>query len=348
MVGQDLFELPPTRRSRIVGALLALHAGDALGSTHEFQNHARIANSYPKGIPRSLVGGGVFKWKPGAATDDTDMTRAVLLAYHDVFVKRPHIKNGHGDVVLRSAERFVDWYTGNWPGRKKGSEPVDVGGATQEGIENFMNTKDTKKSGAGKGNAGNGSLMRCLPTGLFQLHPQKLIDESFAISALTHNDRRCTISCAAYNVIVAGLIQGFSADECVRRGEETALKLEGGTKGGDVYWAIRQGRKTKLYEIAKTGPREEDFKGGCSGYVLETLTLAVAAVLDKRKMEDVLVDVVRVGNDTDTNGAVAGGLLGARDGMEGLPMEWKRTVQFGEEFRQLASEILQTQGLSDL
>ena len=75
--------------------------------------------------------------------------------------------------------------------------------------------------------------------------------------------------------------------------------------------------------------------------MLETLTLAVAAVLDRRKIEDVLVDVVRTGKDTGTNTAVAGGLLGARDGMEGLPMEWKRMVQYGEEFRRLAGEILQ-------
>lgn len=344
----DSFELPPSRRSRTLGALLALHAGDSLGSTHEFQSHWKIAKAYPKGIPRALVGGGVFEWAPGAATDDTDMTRAVLVAYHDVFVKRPHVKDGHGDVVVRSAERFVDWYTGNWPGRKKGRKPVDVGGATEEGITKFIKSGDYKKSGAGAGQAGNGSLMRCLPTGLFQIHPQKIIDESIAISSLTHDDRRCTVSCAAYNVIASGLIQGFSADECVRRGEEAALRLEAGAKEPAVYGAIRQGRRTKLYEMAKTGPKQSEFKGECSGYVLETLTLAVAAVLDKRKLEDILVDVVMVGNDTDTNAAVAGGLLGARDGMEGLPQEWKRAVQFGEEFRQLGNELLQAQGMFDL
>jgi ADP-ribosylglycohydrolase len=46
----------------------------------------------------------------------------------------------------------------------------------------------------------------------------------------------------------------------------------------------------------------------------------------------VLVDIVRLGRDTDTNGAVAGGLLGARDGADTLPPDWRTVVQFADEF----------------
>jgi ADP-ribosylglycohydrolase len=70
------------------------------------------------------------------------------------------------------------------------------------------------------------------------------------------------------------------------------------------------------------------------------LILAVAAVLDPRKLDDVLVDVVRVGKDTDTNGAVAGGLLGARDGIEGIPEMWREVLQFDKEFTRIALELI--------
>ena len=88
------------------------------------------------------------------------------------------------------------------------------------------------------------------------------------------------------------------------------------------------------------GPPADVLPGRCAGYVLETLAVGVAAVLDTgRGLEDVLVDVVRLGRDTDTNAAVAGGLLGARDGHQAVPSRWKDKLQFAGEFRQIALSL---------
>jgi ADP-ribosylglycohydrolase len=57
----------------------------------------------------------------------------------------------------------------------------------------------------------------------------------------------------------------------------------------------------------------------------------------------VLVDVVRIGGDSDTNGAIAGGLLGARDGIENIPERWLERLQFREEFEEVTRRILQLQ-----
>jgi ADP-ribosylglycohydrolase len=91
--------------------------------------------------------------------------------------------------------------------------------------------------------------------------------------------------------------------------------------------------------MARNGPDLSAMKGACSGFVLDSLVLAIAAVLDTRSLEDVLVDVVRIGNDTDTNGAVAGGLLGARDGIDAVPERWKAKLQFREEFMRIGLEL---------
>lgn len=45
-----------------------------------------------------------------------------------------------------------------------------------------------------------------------------------------------------------------------------------------------------------------------------------------------LIDIVRVGGDTDTNAAIAGGLLGIRDGASGIPERWRCLLQYAEEF----------------
>ncbi|KAJ6441287.1 ADP-ribosylglycohydrolase family protein [Purpureocillium lavendulum] len=358
---------PPTplspRQSRVVGALLGLHAGDALGATVEFETHAAIAARHPRGL-RDIVGGGPFSWPPGHATDDTDMTRGVLLAYRDAASaaaaagaggqdeeggektkkEKGKDEDDGGDVVRRAGDYFLKWLQGDWPGRTHGSRPADIGGATLTGLLRYLDSGDPDRAGAGEGSAGNGSLMRCLPTGLFQLDPARRIEESLRISRITHNDRRCTVACAAYNAIVAELVGGASADEAVRAGEATAARLEGGADGaGPVVAALRLGRRLSVADMARRGPPADVLPGRCAGYVLETLAVGVAAVLDTgRGLEDVLVDVVRLGRDTDTNAAVAGGLLGARDGDGAVPARWRDKLQFADEFTRVALSLTTT------
>lgn len=100
------------RQSRIVGALLGLHAGDSLGAGFEFQKHQQIATRFPDGCgPRHVVGGGLFHWEAGQATDDTYMTRAVLLASRDVS-SNGHCRN-NPDVAAIAGSYFLDWFNGN-------------------------------------------------------------------------------------------------------------------------------------------------------------------------------------------------------------------------------------------
>ncbi|KAF2109791.1 ADP-ribosylation/Crystallin J1 [Lophiotrema nucula] len=318
------------RKSRTLGALLGVHAGDSLGATLEFMRWSQIRKSYPKGL-REIVGGGPFSWPAGHATDDTDLTRAVLLAYRDIETKEKPAEDVRTFRLTQTAAEYsLKWFLGDWPDRDQGSTPVDVGGATRTALMNYMQSKDASKSGAGKGAAGNGSLMRCVSTGLFARSADRRIEESMAISAFTHNDVRCTVSCAAYNEMVAALVEGKTPAEAAQAGIDTAEDLE----CSSVAEAIREGTQTSLTDI-------KDEK--CSGFVLHSLKVSVAALLDPLSFEDVLVGVVGTGGDTDTNGAIAGGLLGARDGIEAIPGRWLEKLQFREEFERVAEEILESQ-----
>ena len=318
---------------------MGVHCGDSLGATLEFEPWSQIIRNYPNGL-RDIVGGGPFKWPVGHATDDTDLTRAVLLAYLD-YEESKH--SGHVDsmedfnVAKAAADYSLKWNEGNWPGRKKGSRPIDIGNATRIGLHNYKRSKDPTKSGVGVGSAGNGSLMRCIPSGLFA--PERMRQkESIAISEFTHNDPRCTVACASYNEIVAGLLDGMTPQEAVAVGKAVADDL-GCPKVTD---AIKEGETLPLAKVANQGPRG-DIPVNVSGFVLNSLKLSIAALLDPRSFENVLVDVVRLGGDTDTNGAIAGGLLGARDGIEKIPERWLEKLQFRKEFEQVALRILQLQ-----
>jgi ADP-ribosylglycohydrolase len=308
--------LPPDeRRNRVAGALLGVHAGDALGAAVEFSSWASIRARYPQGL-RDIVGGGPFGWPPGHATDDTDLTRAVLLAY----------LAPSDDVVRAAADHMLAWLRGAWPGRAPGSTPPDIGRATAIGLHRYRETGDPRAAGAGAGQAGNGSLMRCIPTALAVSDRPRRIRESMEISAITHDDERCTVACAAYNEVVAALLAGTSPEEAVGTGLAAAVELGNSA----VVDAIRHGRQLRPATVADTG--QTSLPDEAAGFVLDSLSLAVAAVLDPRPMPEVLVDIVRVGNDTDTNAAIAGGLLGARDGATAIPADWLSLLQFAEEF----------------
>jgi ADP-ribosylglycohydrolase len=69
-----------------------------------------------------------------------------------------------------------------------------------------------------------------------------------------------------------------------------------------------------------------------STFVIDTLRVAVCALLQPTSFEEILVEAVNLGGDADSNGAVAGGLLGARDGECEIPMRWLETLEFGAAF----------------
>lgn len=212
---------------------------------------------------------------------------------------------------------------------------MDVGGATEEGILKYKNTRNPYNCGAGEGKAGNGSLMRCIPTALFSPTREKRVRESMDISAITHNDVRCTVSCAAYNEIVAALVDGKSVTEAVECGLEVAKGLDCPA----VKEAIWTGFNMPIESFASFGPGD-NLPDRTSGYVLQSLSVGIGALTDPRSFESVIVDVVSLGGDTDTNGAIAGGLLGARDGIESIPKRWLDKLQFRNEFQEIATSLV--------
>jgi ADP-ribosylglycohydrolase len=315
---------PPvvSRGDRMAGALLGVHAGDALGAAVEFSSWADIRDRFPDGV-REIMGGGPFAWPPGHATDDTDLTRAILLAYLDP-----------GDDLIRTAaDNMVAWLDGDWPGRAPGSPPRDVGRATAAGLRRYQHGRDARTSGCAPGQAGNGSLMRCIATALAVHDRDQRIRDSTALSAITHADQRCAVACAAYNEIAAALIGGTTPEEAVAEGLRTATELS----NAPVATAIGYGRMLKPAMLAMTG--QTFLEDEAAGFVLDSLSLAVAAVLDPRPFPEVLVDIVRIGNDTDSNGAIAGGLLGARDGASAIPTRWVQVLQFADEFITIAAKL---------
>lgn len=62
-------------------------------------------------------------------------------------------------------------------------------------------------------------------------------------------------------------------------------------------------------------------------HVTDTLEAALCALATSEGYRDAVLKAVNLGDDTDTAGAVTGGLAGIIYGMEGIPKEWLETLR---------------------
>ncbi|RYF08042.1 MAG: ADP-ribosylglycohydrolase family protein [Deltaproteobacteria bacterium] len=280
-----------TVMDRRKGAWFGLAVGDALGAPFEFRSAAQVASEAP--APLRMQGSSI--WLPGEWTDDTALTLATARAY----------SRRDGTFRLNRAVRAMT--------RWLASGPKDVGTLTQAALRLIENGTSPKQAGrlVAIGNdraAGNGSLMRALPTGIVRAasDPQ-LARESAVLSAITHADPRCIASCIAYNTVVSALL---AQPENIRG----ALTLAKST--------VEQAEIQDLIEGALCDLPARYTNGDGIGFVFLALERAFRAVLNSSSFEAGLEDVVRQGGDTDTNAAIAGGLLGARFGFDAIPPHW--------------------------
>lgn len=135
----------PDLVSRAQGALVGLAAGDALGTTNEFQ---------PPGTFEPLVdmvGGGPFGLRAGQWTDDTSM--ALCLA--------ESLLKCSGFDPYDQLRRYVRWYRQGHHSSTGGC--FDIGNTVRGALHRFERTGDAWCGSTDPQTAGNGSLMRLAP-----------------------------------------------------------------------------------------------------------------------------------------------------------------------------------------
>ena len=64
-----------------------------------------------------------------------------------------------------------------------------------------------------------------------------------------------------------------------------------------------------------------------SGYVVDALEAAVWSLVNADSFETALLKAVNLGDDTDTVGAIAGGLAGLYYGYDAIPEDWLGVLQ---------------------
>ncbi|HET8525956.1 MAG TPA: ADP-ribosylglycohydrolase family protein, partial [Actinomycetota bacterium] len=96
----------------------------------------------------------------------------------------------------------------------------------------------------------------------------------------------------------------------------------------------------ELEYLVETAGRARRIDGPDQGFCLFTAGAAFQALVRPGDVETELRRVVALGGDTDTNAAVAGALLGARDGVGGLPSGWLDRLRDADAIRAEAETLV--------
>lgn len=276
-------------RQRTIGSILGLALGDAVGAPFEFQRASSIPSPLPA-FDRPWMG-----LPPGTWTDDTAMARNLWTSLID----------RGGELDLDDVRgRHLRWLAGG---------PPDVGNQTRAALREAERGTDEPARAVFERrgpevSAGNGSVMYCAPLGVVRAHaPERLVDEAPALSRVTHWDGRCQTACLAVTLATAALVRGEPARDAVVEALEAVEDREGGEE--------------LAYLVDEAG-RGRPIDGPDMGFTLFTAGIGLQVAAEGLGFEEGLRHVVGLGGDTDTNAAVAGALLGALHGVDGLPTAW--------------------------
>jgi ADP-ribosyl-[dinitrogen reductase] hydrolase len=275
-------------QDRAQGCAVGAAVGDALGMPLEF-GPCQPADHMVREMRAGRIPAGTF-------TDDTEMALALaesLLA---------HCPLNPADL----ARRFLEWY---------GAGPDDVGNHTRavlsriaagEAWERAVEAVQRRRPGS----AGNGSVMRCWPVALAHWDDlDRLLADSRLQSRVTHPHPECVAGSAFVNVTVYHLLRGIGPEVAVARALEVVEMPE------------------PLRTVVEAAPGRGRGELENSGWVRHTLESAVWGLLTTASFEEAVVQVVNLGNDADTAGAVVGAMAGAAYGLEAIPARWRGTVQ---------------------
>lgn len=289
------------------GILLGMLVGDALGVPYEFHDAAELPGldglefEPPVGFPRAHRGVPAGTW-----SDDG----ALALALLDSLQSHPRLD------LQDLGERMLAWRD---QGRYTPDGRVfDIGIQTSTSLSKLAKGTSALLSGGAEAHQnGNGSLMRTLSCLLVPLPPlpaegetweELLISRAMLQGTPTHAHPRSSVCCALATSVGAQLAIGLEPPQAFRAAKEAVEAFVSGT-----------GAQEEL-DVVLGAQHEGSITG--SGYVVESWWSAWWALYTSTNYEECVKKAVALGNDTDTTACIAGGLAGARWGVEAIPPRW--------------------------
>jgi ADP-ribosyl-[dinitrogen reductase] hydrolase len=351
-----------SRVDRVRGCLLGMAVGDALGAPLEGLSSQQIKSHY--GRVRNYVDGvQAWKRKPyrwrlrGLYSDDTQQA----LALCDILLE-------HGRVDQeRLAELYLNLATpkGAFQGAHRG-----IGRSFRQVLAALERGVPPHQSG--QPGAGIGAAMRIAPLPLFLGDdPDSLFESVVAASLMTHRDIRSISGALAVVHAIRRLVAGEPRDPSLllwvasdlvkdekRIADEYAdvvIKLDEHARclprtiahAESVLDQPRDRALTALVDEANRHGAEPSCKRPTQGFPPACIPTCLYLLLTTDSFEEAVTDVINLGGDADTAGAILGAMAGAYYGIDEIPKRWLDGLQNrqGIEARALALARRSGEGL---
>ena len=301
----------------IKGAIFGHAVADALGVPVEFKTRS-VLKENPVIDMREY---GTHKQPRGTWSDDTSMTLCTLASIAEKGIV------DEDDIM----KRFGWWMDNNY--MSPHGELFDIGYTTQNAIWQYLYGDRYPYGSSDEKSNGNGSLMRIIPVSLYhhfknqgQEKRAKDIDD---VSSLTHAHKRSVIGCGIYDFVIEEIIKN-PCKESIKIGLDNAYSYYKSEKEIEAYKRLFKEDFAKL----------EDSEIKSTGYIVDTLESAIWCLLNTDSYEECVLMAVNLGDDTDTVGAVAGGLAGVLYGYNAIPRNWINELVKNEMIEKLCKDFI--------
>ena len=311
----------------IKSGIFGVCIGDALGVPVEFRTRDELKRS-PVTKMRAL---GTHRQPAGTWSDDSSL----MLCLAESLCKEYNLED--------IATKFLQWYNEEiWTPHGR---VFDIGIATSQAIHRISKgTSPTLCGGTSEFDNGNGSLMRILPI-LFYIKNfpiKRRFDIIKSVSSITHGHIRSVLACFIYLEFALEILKGKEKWEAYKIMQETIKEFL------DYNPICSQDEMDKFHRILELKVGEYDLAPlytlqeeeiSSSGYVLHSLEASLWCFLNTESYSEAVLKAVNLGEDTDTTGAITGGIAGIYYGFENIPEEWVEVLVRKEDIKNLCIKL---------
>ena len=299
MIGRIKCEKYCMLNNVIMASIVGFAVGDALGVPVEFASREELS----KNPVKDMRGKGTHNQKAGTWSDDTSLTIALIKALGD--------KEFNVDSIAR---RMMDWlYKGKYTANGK---VFDVGNTTREAIWRMHSgVSPIEAGGKDEYSNGNGSLMRIHPLAFYLLDVDDFEEKKnmiYQVSSLTHANIISKVACHFLVELIICLLKTNS----IRAAYDTVCREFAEYYTEDkIQSAFANIFSGKILSMPASSVKS-------SGYVIDTLEAVLWCIFHTTTYKDAVLTAVNLGDDTDTVGAITGGIAGIIYGLNAIPEEW--------------------------
>ncbi|AZZ60382.1 ADP-ribosylglycohydrolase family protein [Oenococcus oeni] len=308
-------------KDKILGTLYGQAIGDAMGMPSELWPIQKIREKFNGKITDFMDGTKdndiALNFSRGQYTDDTNQAFAILDALIETNWEPKQ------EVLVKHIMKWAN-EVGAWKNNILGPSSKAALTLIKEGKDPTEVTKKALTNGAG---------MRIAPIGsLFETNQiDDLVKMVYQVTKITHSS---DVSISGANMIAGAVTAGianYSWNDII----DYAIKANNlGLKLGSPTWAAKNKNRLEIgIDIADKYVNDEDEFSkqiyetlGTGTMISESIPAAVSMAYYAKDVEKCAILCSNLGGDTDTIGAMATAICGAKNGASNIPIEWKQLI----------------------